>query len=126
MTHLIDTDILIDLTRNNQGAIAYIDSLNNAWSICSITGLELIVGAKSQREVAEIDLLLATFETTHVTKSIEARAYRILKTYAKSHGIRTFDSLIAAAAIEQELTLASRNRKHFAMIEDLNLHVPDY
>lgn len=126
MPYLVDTDILVDLTRNNQGAIEYIDSLENAWSICIITGLELIVGAKNRREVGEIDRLLATYATTHVTEIIERRAYDILRTYAKAHGIRTLDSLIAATAIEEGLTLATRNRKHFAMIEGLNLDVPTY
>jgi hypothetical protein len=56
-----------------------------------LTGLELIVGAKNQREVAEIDRLLTTFEIIHVTEMIERRAYAILKAYAKSHGIRTVD-----------------------------------
>jgi len=36
-------------------------------AICTVTGLELIVGAKNQREVAEIEQLLATFETIHLT-----------------------------------------------------------
>ena len=33
MPYLVDTDILVDLTRNNEGVIEYIDSLQNAWSI---------------------------------------------------------------------------------------------
>lgn len=126
MSHLVDTDILVDLTRNNQGAIEYIDSLKNAWSISTITGLELIVGAKNSREVGEIDRLLATYTTNHVTEIIERRAYEILRMYAKSHGIRTLDSLIAATAIEEGLTLATRNRKHFMMIEGLSLEAPSY
>jgi predicted nucleic acid-binding protein len=49
-----------------------------------------------------------------------------MKTYAKSHGLRPLDSMIAATALEDGLILASRNRKHFAMIEDLWLEVPRY
>jgi predicted nucleic acid-binding protein len=36
------------------------------------------------------------------------------------------DSLIAATALEEGLTLASKNRKHFHMIGDLKLEVPNY
>jgi hypothetical protein len=126
MAYLVDTDILIDLTRNNHAAIDFIDGLNNEWYISAITGLELIVGAKNNTEVAQIDRLLATFEAIHLTGMIERRAYDILKTYAKSHGIGTFDSLIAASAIEEGLTLATRNRKHFAMIAGLSLNLPAY
>ena len=45
---------------------------------------------------------------------------------AKSDGLRTFDALIAATAIEDGFTLVSKNRKHFQMIGDLNLEVPIY
>lgn len=126
MPHLVDTDILVDLTRNNQGAIDYLDGLRNNWWIASITGLELIAGARDNREVAEIDRLIATYGTKHLTEAIDRRAYDILRRYAKSHGLRTFDSLIAATAIEEGLTLATRNRKHFAMIEGLLLDLPRY
>jgi predicted nucleic acid-binding protein len=50
----------------------------------------------------------------------------LLKRYAKSDGLRTFDALIAATAIEEGLTLLSKNRKHFQMIGELNLEAPDY
>jgi predicted nucleic acid-binding protein len=126
MAYLVDTDILVDLTRNNLRAIEYIDGLEDDWSISSITALELIVGAKNNREVNEIDRLLAAYGIRHITSNIEQRAYRILHTYAKSNGLRTLDSLIAATAVEDGLILATRNRKHFAMIEGLSLDVPQY
>jgi len=53
-------------------------------------------------------------------------AYDLLKHYAKSHGLRTFDSLIAATALERGLVLARRNRKHFAMIEQLRIVAPQF
>jgi predicted nucleic acid-binding protein len=57
---------------------------------------------------------------------ITGLAYELLKRYAKSDGLRTFDALIAATAIQAGLTLVSRNRKHFQMISGLNFEVPDY
>jgi predicted nucleic acid-binding protein len=54
------------------------------------------------------------------------RAYDLLKRYAKSHGLHVFDSLVAATAIEEGLTLVTRNRRHFGMIEGLSLLVPQY
>jgi predicted nucleic acid-binding protein len=49
-----------------------------------------------------------------------------MKTHAKSAGLQTLDSLIAASALEDGLTLATKNRKHFQMIGDLKLEVPNY
>jgi predicted nucleic acid-binding protein len=36
------------------------------------------------------------------------------------------DALIAATALEEGLTLATKNRKHFRMIGELKLEVPNY
>ena len=57
---------------------------------------------------------------------ITGLSYELLKRYAKSGGLRTFDALIAATAIEEGLTLVSKNRKHFQMISELNFEVPNY
>jgi len=62
----------------------------------------------------------------HIDSAIGQLAYNLLKRYAKSNGLRTFDSLIAATAIKENCALISRNRKHFAMIEGLRLEAPQY
>jgi predicted nucleic acid-binding protein len=49
-----------------------------------------------------------------------------MKTHAKSAGLQTLDALIAATALEEGITLATKNRKHFQMIWDLKLEVPQY
>jgi predicted nucleic acid-binding protein len=126
MSYLVDTDIIVDLTRNLQGAIEYLDSLQNDWSISAITSLELLAGARNQREIADIDFLISAFPSIAPTEAIARRAYYLMKTYAKSHGLRPLDSLIAATALEDGLILASRNRKHFGMIEDLGFELPRY
>ena len=53
-------------------------------------------------------------------------AYDLLKRHAKPDGLRTFDALIAGTAIAEGFTLASRNRKHFQVIGELTLEVPNY
>jgi predicted nucleic acid-binding protein len=62
----------------------------------------------------------------HIDAPIGRLAYDLLKRYARSDGLRTFDSLIAATAIKGAFTLVSRNRKHFKMIDGLVLEVPQY
>ena len=57
---------------------------------------------------------------------IGRRAYELLKAYAKSHGLHVFDSLIAATAIAGGLTPLTLNRKHYQMIDGLEIQVPDY
>jgi tRNA(fMet)-specific endonuclease VapC len=126
MPYLVDTDVLVDVSRNTQGAIAYLDGLGNHWALSAMTALELISGAKNQREVELIDRLIDVYETIPVDDAIGRRAYELLKTYAKSNGLRTFDSLIAATAIEERRTLVTRNRKHFSMVNGLTIEIPEY
>jgi predicted nucleic acid-binding protein len=51
MLYLLDTDILVDLSRNNRAAVGYVDGLGNRWALSVVTSLEFISGAKNQREV---------------------------------------------------------------------------
>jgi predicted nucleic acid-binding protein len=123
---LIDSNVLIDVSRGNAPAIKYVDALPEPWWISHVTAMELIVGARDKRELATIDSFLALYQVIPLSESIGAGAYRLLKTYAKSHGLHVFDSLVAATAIDKALTLLTLNRKHYQMIEGLLLEVPDY
>jgi len=125
MAHLIDTDVMVDVSRRNAGAANYVDSLKDIW-IPIVTAQELIVGARDKRDLAAIDNLIASYPVMYINDRIGARAYDLLKTYSRSHGLRTFDSLIAAIALEGDLTLVTRNRKHFGMIEGIRLQIPAY
>lgn len=57
MPYLVDSDVLVDLTRGSSGAADYLDSLGDAWSISMITCLELLAGARTQRETTALDLV---------------------------------------------------------------------
>jgi len=126
MPYLIDSDVLIDISRGNQAAGEYIDALPEGWAISQISALELIVGARNHRDLADIDAFLSAYVIVPRRGSAGSRAYELLKRYAKSHGLHVFDSLVAAAAIEEDLTLVTKNRRHFGMIEGLNLEIPQY
>jgi len=126
MPYLVDTDVLVDVSRNNKAAIDFLDQLDDSWSISIITALELIVGARNKREVTQIDQLVAVYSAIPLSPEIGNSSYGLLRQFAKSHGLRVFDSLIAATAIEGKLILLSRNRKHFQMITNLNLEIPTY
>jgi predicted nucleic acid-binding protein len=86
----------------------------------------LIGGARSQREVSDLEILISAYGQIPPTDGITRRAYYLMKAHAKSAGLRTLDALIAATALEDGLTLATKNRQHFQMIGDLTLDVPKY
>ncbi len=126
MPFLIDSNVLIDVSRGNASAIKYVDGLSDSWALSQVTAMELIVGARDKRDLAMIDGFLSLYPVIPLSEGIGTGAYRLLKTHAKSHGLHVFDSLVASTAIEQALTLVTLNRKHYQMIEGLRLEVPDY
>jgi predicted nucleic acid-binding protein len=73
----------------------------------------------------DIDSLISAYPV-HRDLGVRITGRKLLKRYAKSDGLRTFDALIAATAMETGLTLVSKNRKHFQVVSGLNLEVPDY
>ena len=125
MVSLIDTDVMIDLSCGNAGAANYVDSLTDP-AVSIFTAQELIVGARDKRDLAGIDSLVPAYPVVHLDAAIGRIAYELLKRYAKSDGLRTFDSLIAATAMERDFELVSGSRKHFAMIDGLRLQSPRY
>ena len=126
MPFLVDSNVLIDVSRGNAAAIRYVDALAEPWVLSQVTALELIAGARDKRDLAVIDGFLSLYSMAPLSDGIGKRAYELLKAYAKSHGLHVFDSLIAATAIENAFTLVTRNRKHYQMIDGLKILVPDY
>ena len=126
MPYLVDSDVLIDISRGKAPVREYIDALPEGWAISQISALELIVGPRDNRDLADIDAFLSGYVIVPLRGSIGTRAYELLKLYAKSQGLHVFDSLIAATAIVEGLSLVTKNRRHFGMIESLSLEVPQY
>ena len=126
MPYLVDSDVLIDISRGKAPARDYIDALPEGWAVSQISALELLVGARDKRDLADIDTFLSAYVIVPLQGLIGTRAYELLKLYAKSHGLHVFDSLIAATAIEEGLTLVTKNRRHFGVIKGVNLEVPQY
>jgi len=126
LAHILDSDVLIDISRGKTSAIDCVDTLPGPWAISQVTAMELLVGARDKRELAYLDAFLSSYPIIRLSESIGKMAYRLLMDYCMSHGLHVFDSLIAATALEQSLTLVTRNRRHFAMIDGLMLRVPDY
>src|SRR3974390_2004691 len=104
MPYLRDSDVLIDISRGKSGAGDYIRGLSEGWAASQVSALELIVGARNNRELAEIEKFLSAYVIVPLQGATGVRAYELLKKYAKSHGLHVFDSLIAATALEENLT----------------------
>ena len=125
MPYLVDTDILVDYLRENQDAVAYLQSLDE-WSYSVVTAMELFAGAKNNRDVRILEKLLNRFDETPLSREIGNRGRDIMKRYVKSDGLDPLDAMIAATAIVEGLILSTRNKKHFRAIRGLKIESPPY
>ncbi len=107
---LVDTDVFIDHLR---GAREFKPGRHRVhYSV--ITRCELLSGDVGS---ALVQRLLDPFRELAVGRAVAERAGRI----RRETGIAAPDALIAATAIEYDLALATRNRKHFEPVKQLRL-----
>ncbi len=125
MMYLIDTDILIDFFRRRPAAGEYLDSKGD-WSYSLATAMELFAGANDKKQIVEMETFLNAYSMLHLSSDIGARALDIIKTYSKADGIDPIDAILAATALAGEMTLSTRNGKHFRNIKGLQLEVVSY
>lgn len=124
---LIDTTVLIDLSRGDQIAADYVDNerkAGTALSISIVSAMELVVGCRNNAEVAKAQKLLAKYSTMPISPLISQRAFDLIVAYTKSHGLQVPDALIAATALVEALELMSDNDWHFRMIPNLIVSRP--
>ena len=82
MPYLLDSDVLIDISRNTAAAIDYVDALPATWVISQVSAMELLVGARDKREVAYLDAFLSSYPIVPLSDSVGKRAYRLLMNFA--------------------------------------------
>ena len=107
---LIDTDLFVDHLR---GAVELRPGRHRLhYSV--ITRAELFSGTTGTDLAAR---LLGPFRELPVDRAVAERAGRIRREF----GLRLPDALIAGTALEHNLTLSTRNRKHFEPVHGLRL-----
>lgn len=125
MTNLtiIDTDILIDTSRNKSEAIDYLQNLqtSSTLAISAVTQMELIVGCTNKADLRKIENFLQQFSIIKIDQDISDRSVELLKFYRLSHGLLIADSLIAATAIVWDYPLATKNQRDYRFIQELKL-----
>jgi predicted nucleic acid-binding protein len=121
---LFDTDVLIFVERGHQKAAQIVD--NSAERFISVqTYMELLQDAQNKKQHTLILSFLKQFNfvVLPLTENIGKRAAIYVEEYSLSHSVRAGDAIIAATAIENNITLITANYKHFKPIKELSLHV---
>lgn len=121
---LIDTDVLVWMTRGHAGAAARLQALT-PWRISAVTYMELAQGCRDKQELARVKkgLAVGQAEILPLSAAISDRAMQPVDAYALSHGMQLGDALIAATALEHGVTVLTSNAKHFSAVDGLPVEV---
>jgi predicted nucleic acid-binding protein len=129
---IIDTDILIDLLRNQKQTTAFIATLeekNYVLATTAINVFELYHGAhkskESEKNIQAINLLINRLSILPLTSKGAQKAghiYAQLERDGQPIGLR--DTFIAAIALTRGYIVTTRNQQHFNKISGLSIISP--
>lgn len=130
MKYLIDSDWIIDALIGVPAAVNALIQLNPDGLAVSIVAVgEVYEGAHSfsdpQAELAKYRQYLAGFTTLGISEPVIV-TFSTIRASLRRQGllIPDLDLLIAATAITHDLTLLTRNTRHFRRIPDLKRYQP--
>lgn len=116
---LLDTTILIDFLRGNEEAISTLNSLveEGPLACCPITVAEVFSGVKPE-ELPRVEEFFDALVYYPIGYKTARRAGLYRRDYQKKGiTLSISDTLIAAVAVENSLTLVTKNVRHFPMPE---------
>ena len=124
----LDTDLLVAVLRGNEAArdsVAALDESGRS-ATTSVNAFEIVYGAqrsaRRSENLKEALRLLDRLLVVPLDLPSARRAGEVAASLAvKGEGIDYRDSMIAGIALESELTLVTRNEKHFSRIKGLKL-----
>ena len=91
-------------------------------AISAVTRMELLVGAWNNAELRKIEKSLDAIQEIAISEDISTKAVELIRKYAKSHGLKIPDAIIAATAIDQSVPLFTYNVRDFKFIKGLTLY----
>ena len=132
MPYLVDTDWVIDLLASVPEALQLLDRLaQDGIAISIITYMEAYQGVERSPHPEEAQSKLTAFLNSvpviPLTPAVAQRCARLRETLRKQGrrvNARSLDLIIAATALEYNLTLVTRNAEDYADIPGLKLYPP--
>jgi len=111
------TNIFSKIFKGDSAVANFVGNLECA--IDTTIYIECLQGSKSNQEKRIIKKVLDNFPLISFTPAISQTAIELIDSYSNSHGLLLGDALIAAAALENDLTVLTYNINDFKFIQDL-------
>ena len=119
---LPDTNVFSKIFGNDLRVKQFVESLDAV--IDATIYIECIQGSKSNHEKRVIEKYLTRFQLLSITSQSSLKAIELIRTYSNSHGLLLPDTLIAATALENDLTVVTYNVGDFKFIDGLKYLEP--
>ncbi len=122
---LVDTDVMIDLTRRNPAALAWLKSLGEEQLVLpGFVVMELIQGCRTKLEQQKIKRALKPFAIAWPDSDACNQALSVFSEHYLSEGIGIIDALVGQLAVSLNLPLCTFNRKHYTVIPQIQVLEP--
>lgn len=117
---IFDTDIFIWVQRGNERAARLMEKTERRY-LSILTYMELLQAANNKRQHSYIKDFISGFGfvALPLSENVGHRASIYIEEYSLNSGLRAGDAIIAATAVENNLSLVTGNGKHFKPIKDL-------
>ena len=122
MNEIVDTNVFSKVFKSNSAVKIYIENLNAV--IDTTIYIECLQGSKSKQEKQRIKKYLDNFPLLPITPRVSELAVELIDSYSNSHGLLLADALIAATALENDLTVVTYNIGDFKFIKGLKYLKP--
>lgn len=116
---LIDTCIFVDCLRGREAALDFLAGMPVGTLLSVLTIAELMAGARNRQARALVDDVTADCRIVELDAETARLGGSFKHRFRPSHGTDLIDALIAATAKQAGARLATVNRKHFPMLDDL-------
>ena len=105
-------------------AVTFLRDAERSLTVAAVTQMELIQGCRNLVELRRVEQFLRRFAVRSLSELIGGIGTSLMRRYHLSHGLLLPDALIAATAIEYDVTLYTKNVRHFQMIPGLTVVRP--
>jgi predicted nucleic acid-binding protein len=119
---LPDTNVFSKVFKGDLIVTQFVESLDAV--IDATIYIECLQGSKSNLEKQKIKKALDNFPLLLITPEISERAIELIDTYSNSYGLLLPDALIAATALENDLTVVTYNVDDFKFVSGLKYLKP--